>query len=338
MTPKVKDKTATVVRLPTSDDEEMEIEVDAGEDREQFPMEDDSEEGEIGNTSQSEDEDSEDDAEIEFMGRKDTRSTPNSGRTESQNNNALVKEVADFDDEVRIAPIDCDASNKEEFDSMMRFAQFMHKQGFITKNEMELQMEPPEQMVGSKTKSKTGTRMETNKKGKVLQGQALALKRVTEPKMVQVQSATSEETICQKAILMPAQERNTDESNKRDSSSSGGPVNISEEIEMEVSPEKTEITSKVNDELSFCNFIEARLKEYRDGLKKDEEVRPSTSAQPDQKTEQSAEQAHALADIKMAEQYKGKLNEVSGNLAHSVFVDEDYAMMGGMWMKLPELG
>ena len=78
----------------------MEIEVDAGEDRAQFPMEDDSEEGEIGNTSQSEDENLEDDAEIEFTGRKDTRTTPNSGRTESQNNNALVKEVADFDDEV----------------------------------------------------------------------------------------------------------------------------------------------------------------------------------------------------------------------------------------------
>ena len=50
----------------------MEIEVDAGEDRAQFPMEDDREEGEIGNTSQSEDENSEDDAEIEFTGRKDT--------------------------------------------------------------------------------------------------------------------------------------------------------------------------------------------------------------------------------------------------------------------------
>ena len=211
---------------------------------------------------------------------------------------------------------------------MMRLAQFLREQGFITKNEMELQKEPPEQMFGSKTKNKTGVRMETNKKFKVLQGQALALKRVIEPKMVQVQSATSEETIYQKAILMPAQERNTDESNKRDSSSSEEPVNTGEEIEMEVSPEKTEITSKVNDELSFCNFIEARLKEYHDGLKKGEEVWPSTSAQPDQKTEQSAEQAHALADIKMAEQYKGKLNEVSGNLAHSVFVDEDYAMMG----------
>ena len=53
--------------------------MDAGEDRAQFPMEDDSEGGEIGNTSQSEDENLEDDAEIEFTGRKDTRTTPNSG-------------------------------------------------------------------------------------------------------------------------------------------------------------------------------------------------------------------------------------------------------------------
>ena len=115
-----------------------------------------------------------------------------------------------------------------------------------------------------------------------------------------------------------------------------GVINTSDEMETGMQVDEDRINGyECNNRIGSENFVGERLSEFCEGQRRMQENRG------DREQQHSTDEIEwkAEREIKQAEAMKAKMNNIKGNydrekffkgeIAHSMFVDEDYSMMGG---------
>ena len=318
--------------------EYMALHVSRALEKETFPMEGDLDGNGESTESENEDEDNEnlsgDNSQANVTDSDEEISFPS-----SSNNNAVLQEIKDREEEQMEA---------DELKSMVRFANFLEKRGYIVKGKIQQvdkqAVDKPD--TGNEGGRPIGPLQRLDKKNaangsRKIQGKVNKVDKNPES----IKSSNSEATVYNNAVVFDLenvqQPMISNLVNKRNSSSS--------EDNMEISDESGD------EQVKFQNFVDARLSEYRKGVTGDvqDEQQPGTSGYvpPSRKVQVPQDETmeeHLDAMIRQAEAAKARMNLVSGKsriqglqsqggtfvrqtgaFAHSLFVDEQYSVMAG---------
>ena len=337
---------STEVAFDHEGDEVMAIKVSEQADRIDFPMEGEeemvdynynssTEQGECSSDDEVDSEEGDDEPpelmemvsgdEGEIMEEDEEVSFPN-----SQNNNASIKELNNEEEGEECAPA--------ELKTMMRFANFLEKKGYlkrgaideITQNNSNQTVRAEGKKIQKKTKQGETSGADYQRKSILkspLPGNSnLVCDKNKQTQSIPMGSSNSEVTIYQNAVIMDLEEN--EKELKRISSSSDEFVNTSDEVE-----DDDLLRAEQN---AFNSFVDARHKEYKamapQPLKKPEQAHTSKETVEERidKVIRQAEAAKARMNLVAGKSISSnqEKNSVRGTLAHSLYVDEKYCMMG----------
>ena len=229
--------------------------------------------------------------------------------------------------------------SEEEEQSMMKFAMFLEKRGYLQKDPKSVQ----EKSRGKEQLKKSKTDKTKSDKGKNDAGQSMSELTIYH-EAVPMEIAGINETNSQRLSSSSEDANNTSDENLNESDEmvKGNNDKLLKSNEMKEVTQRSFVTDpKLGDVVMYQKFLDCRLKEQREMIRRrddqntrQQQAQLGTSKEGGTQDRQTADE-RAKFMICQAEGAKARMYDITGNehndqnpLFHSVVVDEDYAIIG----------